>query len=127
MSLCRLFRGTDPYKVIAIHTTGISLRIVILTIIISWFYQCVYNQHDVLRSSNLHPTNTRHQLNENTPAAKFMQFAFDNADFNTRTLDGHGLFHVMGGITCATPAINITRDTPLTRIKFKEHIYQQVS
>ena len=27
---------------------------------------------------------------------------------------------VMGGITCAAPAINITRDTPLTNIK--DHI-----
>lgn len=34
----------------------------------------------------------------------FVQFVFDNADHNTRTVDGHGTFHVMGGVQCVTPA-----------------------
>lgn len=32
----------------------------------------------------------------------FSQFVFDNADFNTQTLDGH-TFHAMGGIHCIIP------------------------
>ena len=31
---------------------------------------------------------------ENTSTAEFMQFASDNANFNTRTLDGHGRHHM---------------------------------
>ena len=33
---------------------------------------------------------------DNTVTEGFMQFAFDNADFNTNTLDGHDTFHAMG-------------------------------
>ena len=36
----------------------------------------------------------------------FLQHVFDNADFNIRTIDGHGTFHSMGGIHCSTPASN---------------------
>ncbi|KYN08456.1 hypothetical protein ALC62_00565 [Cyphomyrmex costatus] len=45
----------------------------------------------------------------------FMQFVFDNADFNVRTLDGHGTFHAMGGIQCITPSDSIDPDTRLPR------------
>lgn len=47
----------------------------------------------------------------------FIQFAFDNADFNVNTLNGRNTFHAMGGIQCVTPAnaiephIAIYRDT----------------
>ena len=34
----------------------------------------------------------------------FLQYVFDNADFNIRTIDGHGTSHSMGGIQCTTPA-----------------------
>lgn len=34
----------------------------------------------------------------------FFQFVFDNADINTRTIDGHGTFHSMGGLMCVTPS-----------------------
>lgn len=34
----------------------------------------------------------------------FMQFVYDNADFNIRTIDGHGTFHSMGGIMCCSPS-----------------------
>lgn len=41
-----------------------------------------------------------------TPATNtanaFVQYCFDNADFNV-TLDGHNTFHSMGGIRCLTP------------------------
>ncbi|GBL77316.1 hypothetical protein AVEN_128510-1 [Araneus ventricosus] len=33
----------------------------------------------------------------------FVQSVFDNADHNTRTVDGHLTFHVMGGGQCVTP------------------------
>ncbi|KAK3919247.1 Histone-lysine N-methyltransferase EZ1 [Frankliniella fusca] len=36
-------------------------------------------------------------------SAPFKQWAFDNADYNTKTLTGHGTFHEMGGIACSTP------------------------
>ena len=36
----------------------------------------------------------------------FLQHVFDNADFNIRTIDGHGTFHSMGGIQCSKPASN---------------------
>ncbi|KAJ8882391.1 hypothetical protein PR048_014198 [Dryococelus australis] len=36
----------------------------------------------------------------------YIQYAFDNADFNIRTLTGHGTFHSMGGVRFITPAQN---------------------
>ena len=33
----------------------------------------------------------------------FVQFVFDNADFNVNTLNGKNTFHSMGGIACMTP------------------------
>jgi len=41
-------------------------------------------------------------------------FVFENADFYIQTLAGHGTFHSMGGIKCATPA---SRDKPLVDIE----------
>ncbi|GBM45888.1 hypothetical protein AVEN_211959-1 [Araneus ventricosus] len=37
----------------------------------------------------------------------FVQFVFDNSDHNTRTVDGHGTFHVMGGVWCVTPVSDV--------------------
>lgn len=37
----------------------------------------------------------------------FVQFAFDNCDFNVNTIDGSGTFHNMAGIKCVTPANSI--------------------
>lgn len=34
----------------------------------------------------------------------FVQFVYDNADHNVRTIGGHRTFHAMGGIRCITPA-----------------------
>ncbi|GBM75646.1 hypothetical protein AVEN_162682-1 [Araneus ventricosus] len=42
--------------------------------------------------------NTLSEVQDNV----FVQFIFDNADRNTRTVDGHGTFHVMGGVQCVT-------------------------
>ncbi|KAJ8876081.1 hypothetical protein PR048_023990 [Dryococelus australis] len=44
----------------------------------------------------------------NTGGSKkgYIQYAFDNADFNIRNLTGHGTFHSMGGVRFITPAKN---------------------
>ena len=34
---------------------------------------------------------------------RFVQFVFDNADFNINTLNGKSTFYSMGGIACMTP------------------------
>ncbi|KAK3916607.1 CaM kinase-like vesicle-associated protein [Frankliniella fusca] len=52
----------------------------------------------------------------------YMQFAFDNFDFNTDTIDGHGTVHSMGGMTYiitpksgVPPRGQLPRLTPQTR------------
>ena len=47
----------------------------------------------------------------------FVQFVFDNADFNVHTLDGHNTFHSMGGIACVTPAGISGPNTVVPRIR----------
>jgi len=46
----------------------------------------------------------------------FMQFVFDNADFNTQTVDGYNTFHVMGGIYTVAPSSVVKSDIPITRL-----------
>uniref|UniRef100_A0A6P7H4G6 Uncharacterized protein LOC114345966 n=1 Tax=Diabrotica virgifera virgifera TaxID=50390 RepID=A0A6P7H4G6_DIAVI len=46
----------------------------------------------------------------------FIQFIWDNADHNTRTIDGHGTFHTMGGILSVTPAKAVTTKQDLLRL-----------
>lgn len=46
----------------------------------------------------------------------FVQFVFDNADVNTRTLNGFGTFHALGGIKCITPAKSVLKCPPAARI-----------
>lgn len=48
--------------------------------------------------------------------SSFSQFIFDNADFNTQTIDGHNTFHAMGGIHCISPANAVTSDQPIARV-----------
>lgn len=48
--------------------------------------------------------------------SSFLQFVFDNADVNTRTLDGLGTFHALGGIKCVTPEKAVSKCPPLPRI-----------
>jgi hypothetical protein len=45
----------------------------------------------------------------------YVQADFDNADHNVRSLDGHGTWHTMGGILCATPKSALHADKPVTR------------
>lgn len=47
----------------------------------------------------------------------FVQFVFDNADFNTATLTGAGTFHNLGGISIVSPATSIQPRKPLPRLK----------
>ncbi|PHT96242.1 hypothetical protein BC332_34832 [Capsicum chinense] len=46
----------------------------------------------------------------------FSQFIFDNADFNTQTIDGLQTFHAMGGVQCITPRKAIPPDQIIERI-----------
>ena len=50
------------------------------------------------------------EKSEDDVIQRFNQYAFDNADYNVRTLDGHRTFHNMGGISCSTPR---TSEPPL--------------
>ncbi|KAK3923560.1 Tyrosine--tRNA ligase [Frankliniella fusca] len=50
---------------------------------------------------------------------RFVQWAFDNADYNVRTLDGHGTFHNMGGISCSTPKQHQSIPNTVSRTKGK--------
>lgn len=54
-----------------------------------------------------------HPQNEREP--EFKQFIFDNADFNTKTIDGLNTFHAMGGLQCNTPK-DIDQDLPILRL-----------
>lgn len=54
-------------------------------------------------------------LPENDDA--FVQFIFDNADHNIKSLDGHGTFHSMGGIKCVTPRRGCDNTVPINRLK----------
>lgn len=47
--------------------------------------------------------NAAAEVSVNISSPSFIQFAFDNADFNIRTLDGLGTFHAMGGVMVVTP------------------------
>ncbi len=60
---------------------------------------------------------TIHHTEEPIPIGTFIQFIFDNADFNVSTLDGWNTFHSMGGIKCVTPAIALNNSTNVKRLK----------
>lgn len=45
----------------------------------------------------------------------FFQFVFDNADFNTRSLDGYNTFHSLGGIICVSPKHSISINDRIPR------------
>ena len=47
----------------------------------------------------------------------FMQFVFDNADFDVHTIDGFHTFHCMGGIECVTPAGSMIKPEVIERLK----------
>ncbi|GBM42127.1 hypothetical protein AVEN_99051-1 [Araneus ventricosus] len=58
-------------------------------------------------------TNTSSEVQNNG----FAQFVFDNADYNTRTVDGYGTFHVMGVVQCVTPASSVQTSSCIPRQK----------
>lgn len=49
----------------------------------------------------------------------FSQYVFDNADFNSITLDGHNTMHVMGGIQIVSPSDAVLPSPPIQRLKEK--------
>lgn len=46
-----------------------------------------------------------------------IQFVYDNADHNVRTLDGSGTFHAMGGVMIITPYQTVTTNNYVPRLK----------
>ncbi|CAG4984765.1 unnamed protein product [Parnassius apollo] len=59
---------------------------------------------------------TIHHTEEPIPIGTFIQFVFDNADFNVSTLDGRNTFHSMGGIKCITPTNTLHASTNVKRL-----------
>lgn len=49
----------------------------------------------------------------------FLQFIFNNADFNIRTIDGFGAFHNMGCVQCMTPVttVSVSINTSVQQVK----------
>ncbi|GBN71342.1 hypothetical protein AVEN_246386-1 [Araneus ventricosus] len=47
----------------------------------------------------------------------YVQFVFDNADHNTRNVDGHRFFHIMGGVQCMTPSSTVQTISCIPRPK----------
>ena len=44
-----------------------------------------------------------------------LQYVFDNADYNLRTLDGRSTFHAMCGIVCVKPKTAVHTNTRIPR------------
>jgi len=51
---------------------------------------------------------------------EFVQYAADNVDHNTRTLDGHDKFHGMGVITVVTPGTKHSRNVAPHKVTSEE-------
>ncbi|KAG5869427.1 hypothetical protein JTB14_003119 [Gonioctena quinquepunctata] len=49
-------------------------------------------------------------------AEGFIQFIYDNANFNTQTIDGYNTFHVMGGMYTVGPASAVPPDATIARL-----------
>ncbi|KAJ8892917.1 hypothetical protein PR048_005498 [Dryococelus australis] len=56
-------------------------------------------------------------LNSSTCIKKltYAQYIFDNADYNIRTLNGYGSFHVMGGVQTVSPHSTLLNQNPVPR------------
>lgn len=52
----------------------------------------------------------------------FLQYVADNVDHNVRTLNGHGTFHGMGIIACATPGTVNNKPVPRIHVNKEEII-----
>lgn len=72
-----------------------------------------YNEAVLFESSAV----TNSSSCEETLDEKFIQFVFDNADFNVRTVDGFNTFHSMGGIMCVTPGNASRNENRIPRLK----------
>ena len=46
----------------------------------------------------------------------FLQFVFDNANYNTCTINSYNTFHSMGGIMCVTPYSSVTSTRIIKRL-----------
>ena len=70
-------------------------------------------------ATNSEAINFESSVAQNAPPSvndeAYVQFVFDNADYNVKTLDGHGTFHAMGGINCITPAEAVSVNAPVPR------------
>ena len=51
---------------------------------------------------------------------QFVQYAADNVDHNTRTLDGHNTFHGMGMIAVVTPGTKFSRNVARRKVTSEE-------
>ncbi|GBN19829.1 hypothetical protein AVEN_122331-1 [Araneus ventricosus] len=47
----------------------------------------------------------------------YVRFFFNNADHNTQTVDGHRIFHVMGGVQCVMPSSAVHTSSCIPRPK----------
>ena len=52
--------------------------------------------------------------------SEFVQYAADNVDHNSRTLDGHNTFHGMGMIVVITPENQCTKPIPRVKVTYKD-------
>ncbi|KAE8752846.1 hypothetical protein FOCC_FOCC000584, partial [Frankliniella occidentalis] len=52
----------------------------------------------------------------NVDGEAYIQFVFDNFDFNTDTVDGHSTVHSMGGMVFVTPKTGVPPRGPLPRL-----------
>ena len=52
--------------------------------------------------------------------SEFVQYAADNVDHNSRTLDGHNTFHGMGMIVAITPENQCTKPIPRVKVTYKD-------
>ena len=101
-----------PFKRCRVHKLVMALKSPPICCI-TWDFQShteAVSYENCLLSDSLNP--------DSTPTEGFLQFVFDNADFNTNILN------TMGGVKCGTPATNIERSTPVPRIK--ETVYAGV-
>ena len=51
---------------------------------------------------------------------EFVQYAADNVDHNSRTLDGHDTFHGMGMIAVVTPGTKFSRNVTRRKVSSEE-------
>ena len=76
-------------------------------------FAAAYNEAALLESSAILRQNNSVIIEKDA----FLQFAFDNADFNVNTIDGLGTFHAMGGIVCVNPHTAVLPDEKIPRLK----------